>query len=322
MTATPHGDALDTLLAQRLGSVRPFASLAAIVAAAPELRCLGAETSASLLAGRNRIAAAMQPGRLGALAFGLAQCMRRHLADRFQYVTVDAHDDALLLERYGALLARFKDATGIRAPTQLCDAVNRELGHHHDYLRDWVRSKLRDAGALDWFERGGADAVCAHYTPATQMDVLGLLPSRLMSPILDLGCGPEARLVRYIRSLGIEDVVGIDRNGDGGVAARGDWFGMTLPPRTWGTILAHQSFSLHFTQAHLRSSAAAASFARVYMGILAALKPGGTFAYAPALPFIEAHLPQDRFVVRIRPVRAARLSANVTPAATQVTRIG
>ena len=104
--------------------------------------------------------------------------------------------------------------------------------------------------------------------------------------------------------------------------ARGDWFSIPWRPGTWGTILGHHSFSLHFTNAHLRSSAAAGNFAQAYMRILAALRPGGTFAYAPALPFIEAHLPKDRFLVRNRPVDAARLSAKFALASTQVKRIG
>jgi hypothetical protein len=39
------------------------------------------------------------------------------------------------------------------------------------------------------------------------------------------------------------------------------------------------------------------------MRILRSLKPGGSFYYAPAVPFIERHLP-DEFLVTRRPVAA------------------
>ena len=316
------GDLLGNLLEQRFCSVAPVTSLAAIVAGAPELRRMSQPIYASLVHNRGRIASALEPARVSALSRRLALTVRLHLAERYQYVALNDHDDALLQDRYGEFLLRFRNGLVTSAPARLSSAINRELAHHHACLRDWVRAKLQQVDALNWFEAGGQDSICAEYTPATQLEVLGIEPSRLMSPILDLGCGPEARLVHHLAGLGFEDVVGVDRDGDGGLAARGDWFSIPWRPGSWGTILAHHSFSLHFTHAHLRSSAAAGNFAQAYMRILAALRPGGTFAYAPALPFIEAHLAKDRFVVRSRPVDAARLSAKVALASTQVKRIG
>ncbi|MGG1617445.1 hypothetical protein ACIFQM_19465 [Paenibacillus sp. NRS-1782] len=51
---------------------------------------------------------------------------------------------------------------------------------------------------------------CEEYTPELQAKLLGLDIARLQEPVLDVGCGAEARLVGYLRSLGIE-AYGTDR---------------------------------------------------------------------------------------------------------------
>jgi hypothetical protein len=84
--------------------------------------------------------------------------------------------------------------------------------------------------------------------------------------------------------------------------------GFSLPPSTWGTVIAHQSFALHFLYAHLRSTSRASRFATKYMEILYSLKRGGRFFYAPGLPFIEQHLPNSRFRVYIRRIPLAGVS--------------
>ena len=227
-----------------------------------------------------------------------------------------------LIGRYRDLLSRFRNVVTTSPRNALAAAVERELVNHHDRLRTWVRDKLAAADALDWFERGGEDTVCAEYSPATQLEVLGIETSRLLSPILDLGCGTEARLVDHLSGLGFEHVVGIDRDGAGGLALSADWFTLPLRPLSWGTIIAHQSFSLHFTNAHLRSSSSAARFAEAYMSILNALRPGGSFVYAPSVPFIEALLPKQRYEVQNRTVQTSVRHSGVSLAASLVTRIG
>jgi hypothetical protein len=52
---------------------------------------------------------------------------------------------------------------------------------------------------------------------------------------------------------------------------------------------------LHFLHHHLRCDDSAFVYARTYMRVLRSLKPGGVFAYAPALPFIEELLPASSY---------------------------
>jgi len=154
----------------------------------------------------------------------------------------------------------------------------------------------------DAFERS-LEAVCAEYSPELQLRLLGLDPQRVESPVLDLGCGASASLVHYLRARGLPGVVGVDREAPAGTGLiRASWFDVPLPPGTWGTVIAHQSFSLHFVHAHLRSADRAERHARRTMEILGSLRVGGRFAYAPGLPFLERLLPAERFRVVTRPV--------------------
>ena len=164
---------------------------------------------------------------------------------------------------------------------------------------------------------GGAprDVVSAEYSPATQLAVLGLTMASVRGPVLDLGSGEHALLVHHLRSAGLE-AHGIDRLADG--AMRADWLTFDPGRNRWATITAHHSFTLHFHHHHHRVDAGdtAAAYAEAFMRYLFALEIGGTFAYAPALPFFEALLPPDRW--RVRPT--AQTFDGVTTTSTRITR--
>jgi SAM-dependent methyltransferase len=148
------------------------------------------------------------------------------------------------------------------------------------------------------------DVVSSEYAPELQLSVLGLDPERLQEPILDLGCGREARLVRALRARG-KDATGVDRIAEPGDGVRREgWLDTALPPGSLGTVVSHLGFSLHFLHHHLRPGGEAARYARRYMDVLRALRPGGVFAYAPGLPFVEEHLPEERWRVERQPVPA------------------
>jgi SAM-dependent methyltransferase len=165
----------------------------------------------------------------------------------------------------------------------------------------WAGGAARLAAALAAEARGAglraAPVVCASYDPELQLRVLGLEAASLAEPILDLGCGREARLVRHLRALG-KDARGVDRVAEPGEGvSRGDWLVWPVSPSSLGTLVSHLGFSLHFLHHHLRADGDPARHARRYMELLRALRPGGTFAYAPGLPFVETHLPADAWRV-------------------------
>jgi hypothetical protein len=144
------------------------------------------------------------------------------------------------------------------------------------------------------------DAVCARYSPFLQLRVLDLSSEALPEPVLDVGCGSDAALVHHLRQRGVE-AYGIDRfapEGIGGVVAA-DWLEFNYGEDHWGTVISHLGFSLHFLRHHLTdgptAEALALTHARAYVRILGSLRPGGSFAYAPALPFVEGLLPDSAY---------------------------
>jgi SAM-dependent methyltransferase len=136
------------------------------------------------------------------------------------------------------------------------------------------------------------------YSANTQLEILRLQAATIEQPVLDVGCGRDAELVKWLRSKNVT-AVGFDlfdSETNGCLVA--DWFEFPFEPDRFGTITAHLSFSLHFLHQHLRPDSEARRYALQYMAILRSLRRGGCFAYAPGLPFIEGLLPSDQYAIR------------------------
>lgn len=146
---------------------------------------------------------------------------------------------------------------------------------------------------------GVPEVVCAEYAPELQLGVLGLALEELREPVLDVGAGRDARLVRELRAAG-KDAHALDREADTALGVRADWLEFDYGVARWGSIVSHLAFSLHFLHQHLRSEYEAARYAHAYMRMLRALTPGGLLAYAPGLPFIEGHLAPSRHALTRR----------------------
>ncbi len=175
------------------------------------------------------------------------------------------------------------------------------------------------------------DLPAAEYSPELQLRILGLNLGDLTPPVVDLGCGQEARLVRFLRSRGVP-ALGVDRYVDPAYGLRMDWLALPIQPNSLGTVLSHLAFSLHFLRLHHLPCDDVYLYAKKYRSILEGIRLTGTFAYAPGLPFLEELLPRERFSVRRVTVENAWAPALLSslPAvfaeglsyAAQVTRIG
>lgn len=304
MTAEMAMPASIGLLRLRLGDVGSI-RIRDIAAASPALRGLSPRLGRSIRARRRMLVTEMEGARSRCeLAAHLSRGLVAYLTREYQYLHLDTGRQSEITRLYSQLLDEFhlgllEDTHDQAAAAESAAAVSR----HHDRLCLLVRDTLDEAGALGRVLDEPDTPVCATYSPAVQLQVLGLDPGRLAGPVLDLGCGPDGGLVSHLRGMGRRDVYGIDQNAtvsDG--IFRGSWFEAPLARGAWGTVIAHQSFSLHFTHAHLRSEAQAKAYAQTYMRILESLKPGGWFAYAPGLPFLEPLLPDSKWLVRTRPL--------------------
>ena len=117
-------------------------------------------------------------------------------------------------------------------------------------------------------------------------------------PVLDVGCGRRAGLVRTLRRLGIE-AEGVDRYAPPGAGlTRADWLQFDYGVSRWGTIISYMAFTSHFIHHHRREHPRWIAYAEAYTAILESLISGGVFAYAPSVPFVEVHLDPARFAIR------------------------
>lgn len=139
---------------------------------------------------------------------------------------------------------------------------------------------------------------CFEYSAILQSEILHLHGIKLLEPILDIGCGKEGRLVKYLREKGL-DTYGIDRfSDDSAFTIKADWLAYEYGNEKWGTIVSHLGFSNHFVHNHLREDGDYIGYAAGYMRILQSLKNSGCFYYAPDLPFIETYLDKKRFGIK------------------------
>lgn len=223
--------------------------------------------------------------------------MIRFLHAKNQYIVVP--DDRIdeLEEEYFRFLRSFRNAlSSCAGEAELGDGLYLVLAEHKRIIDSFVKELGTVNTSHEFLYR---EPVCAEYSPEFQIRVLGIDPEGEPEPILDLGCGSEARLVRYFRARG-KDVWGMDRTLSGDDSA--DWLQCPLESGHWGTIVSHMAFSIHFIHHHLRPEGLADAYARRYMDILRSLRPGGSFIYAPGLPFIEELLPNERYRVERRPL--------------------
>ncbi|MED0680480.1 class I SAM-dependent methyltransferase [Aneurinibacillus thermoaerophilus] len=155
---------------------------------------------------------------------------------------------------------------------------------------------------------------CAEYTPEFQMKLLNIHLDTIKQPVLDIGCGSQANLVRFLRKNGIE-AFGIDRNVHTmNYLYKANWLEYTFTPNTWGTVISHMAFSNQFMHHHLRVHGKFELYAKKYMEILESLKIEGSFIYAPGLPFMEELLVSlnKAYVVATQEIDTQNLSNNKT----------
>ena len=167
---------------------------------------------------------------------------------------------------------------------------------HYAKLCDWLVQTNAFAGTMyDNSQETVQPVACSEYAPDLQLALLHIELETLQQPILDIGCGRELNLVNYLRDNGFE-AYGIDRfENNNPFYTKTDWLEYDYQPNFWGTVISNLGFSNHFVHHNLRVDGNFKVYAQKYMEILASLKTGGSFYYAPNLPFIEKHLDKSKF---------------------------
>jgi hypothetical protein len=204
-----------------------------------------------------------------------------------QYFTFDSEARRQLETLYRNLFAN------IKAQSEPNETV---AAKHYQALSQWLVQTNPFAQPL--YAASPTDlqpVACAEYSAQLQCQILQITAP--MQPVLDIGCGKQAHLVAHLRQQNIE-AYGFDRfafQSDHLFTA--DWLEYDYGTNKWGTIVSNLGFSNHFRHHHLRADGNFMGYAQKYMDILNALQVGGSFHYAPEVPFIETYL--DRRTYRI-----------------------
>jgi hypothetical protein len=167
---------------------------------------------------------------------------------------------------------------------------------HYEKLKGWLKQNNPFAEKI--YEKGSeivSPVACSEYSAELQCTILQLNVHQLMQPILDIGCGSNGHLVHYLKHLGFE-VYGIDRfKFTNPNLLKADWLEYDYGKEKWGTIVSNLGFSNHFNHHNLREDGNYIGYGKTYLSILNSLKVGGSFHYAPYLPFIEKYLNTKQF---------------------------
>lgn len=217
-----------------------------------------------------------------------------------QYVHLNQEEQDRLLKMYTAYLRGMKTVLA-----EARDFPEFELNfsglvkeHFIDLSRNISRFFDREPG---WQVQENIilkQVVCSEYSPDFQLKLLGMDARELMPPVLDIGCGKQGILVKYLQSLGLQ-ALGVDRIVDKAPGLHeADWFDLEFNPDSWGTVISHMAFTNHFLFHHRYKHGSPDRYARMYMRILNSLKAGGSFIYSPGVPFMEQYLPPEKFTVQ------------------------
>ncbi|MDU1903981.1 MAG: class I SAM-dependent methyltransferase [Dysgonomonas sp.] len=184
------------------------------------------------------------------------------------------------------------------------------LSIHHKNLSTWLRNTHPHSERMYSKQGKMLDAVaCFEYDPSLQLDILEIDLNNLIQPVLDIGCGENAFLVKFLREKGIE-AYGIDRyEPHYKFIKRADWLEYNYGKDKWGTIISNLGFSNHFVHHHLRKDGNYIVYARKYMEIIQSIKRLGSFHYAPTLPFIEQYMDTDAYIIKHKELKDSSYSS-------------
>lgn len=139
---------------------------------------------------------------------------------------------------------------------------------------------------------------CSEYSGSFQFQLLRLGVIAMKDPILDVGCGKKHQLLTFLEEKGHEHLYGIDQYvSDDKRILCCNWFDYHFLPATWGTVIAHMSFSNHFRRSIINQDPALALYTYKYQEILGSLLPGGCFIYSPSVKTIERDLDATSYAV-------------------------
>lgn len=139
---------------------------------------------------------------------------------------------------------------------------------------------------------------CSEYSGSFQYTLLRLNRFRLLEPVMDIGCGKEYELLKYLEHAGYKNIFGIDQYiSDNNYIECTNWFDYKFEPNKWGTVIAHMSFSNHFRRSLINEDINLEKYKDKYAEILRSLQINGLFIYTPSIKQIENSINKSYYSV-------------------------
>ena len=140
---------------------------------------------------------------------------------------------------------------------------------------------------------------CSEYSYRLQEKILHINLNDICEPIIDIGCGKKASLVKDLIKKG-KDAFGIDQYiSSEKKILNENWFDFVFIPRKWGTIISHMAFTNHFRRNITYKTNDMGKYEQKYFEILESLKVGGKFIYCPRIPEIEKMINTSKYSISI-----------------------
>lgn len=233
-------------------------------------------------------------------------CTEKCLQEFYRINQYFSYNNELRQELRGIYVELF---SSIESNTQPIDIIS---SNHYRNLENWL---LNANPYVDKVYQILEDVIqpitCAEYSAEFQIEILQIDVCQLMEPVLDIGCGKQGILLKYLRSKDIK-AFGIDRfTKDSSISTNEDWLEYNYGISQWGTIISNLGFSNHFNHQHLRKDGDFMVYAKKYMDILNSLKIGGRFFYGPSLPFIEKYLNPNTYELTNNKIKSSKFETTI-----------
>ncbi|MBN2544324.1 MAG: hypothetical protein JXB50_00915 [Spirochaetes bacterium] len=212
----------------------------------------------------------------------------------YQFLDITSNDFTVLKDYYFQLL--YNTYKFLKYNISDLDTI---ISHHYENLRKWLLTYKPHIKRMNPDnEKYTKTVVCYNYSPEFQINFFDFETDKLKQPILDIGCGYNALLVKHLRALDIE-AYGIDvlLNDNHDYLISCSWLEYDYGSEKWGTIISHMAFSNHLINNYKRNDKNYFNYIKKFRDILKSLKKGGTFYYAPSFDLKDIDMDKNKYKV-------------------------
>lgn len=207
-----------------------------------------------------------------------------------QYISLSNETIDTINDIYKYLVMNLRQLSGKKYET---DDLRKIVETHRDKLISAIQNNEYEDKQDQLF------IPCAEYTGEFQNEILRTDIHQLNEPIIDIGCGISYELIKLLRRNGYSEVYGLDQyvSNDSRIVCS-NWFDYKFHKATWGTIIAHMSFSNHLRRSIINNDDYKEKYIEKYYEMLFSLKLGGMFIYTPSVKVLEDKIDRTEYEIQ------------------------